>query len=251
MGGHRTHKLEPSLSHRVTELEERHGLNCIFYSVTGLRCVLRSARSTLFPRVYRYENELNPNGSSHTPQASKDRWSKLCCQTLTLTSAWRDSLLSNIMPSLWYMWHMGPRPCPRPAIMKTHLRCKLICNYDLGKSSKETQKGLIESPFPMCLSPDKWDKMLSDVRWLALALDSGGEAVAVSGGPGRWHRRCGDKNSTDKHRLFVFAKLRWEILPLRRVHCQGRDRKTNLTTTKIKCHMFSQVGVSRTQSERG
>lgn len=132
-------------------------------------CALRSAPSTPFPRVYRYENELNPNGSSHPPQASKDRWSKLCCQTLTLTSAWRDSLLSNSMSSLWYKGHVGPRPHSLAAIMKTHLRCKLICNYDFGKSSKEAQKGLIEWPFPMCLSPDKWDKMLSDVRWLQIA----------------------------------------------------------------------------------
>lgn len=53
--------------------------------------------------------------------------------------------------------------------MKTHLSCKLICNYDFGKSSKETQKGLIEWHFPMRLSPDKWDKMLSNVQWLQIA----------------------------------------------------------------------------------
>lgn len=75
--------------------------------------------------------------------------------------------------------------------MKTHLRCKLICNYDFGKSSKETQKGLIEWPFPMCMSPDKRDKMLSDVSWLqkaegklsqsqeALGTDTGGVVTGI------------------------------------------------------------------------
>lgn len=53
----------------------------------------------------------------------------------------------------------------------------------------------------------------------------------------------------DKYRLFEFAKLRWEILPLRSVNCKGRDKKTNLTTIKIKCHRFSQMGFSGVQSE--
>lgn len=185
-------------------------------------------------------------GVHHTHQAFKDWWSKPFCKTLTLTFSWRDSLLSNIMSSLRYKWHVGPQPHPLAAITKTHLSCKLICNYDFGKSSKETQKGLIEWHFPMHLSPDKWDKMLSDVHWLQIVE---GKLLESQGAMGTdmWGVVMGIQQ--DKYRQFAFAKLRWEILPLRSVHCKRRDRKTNLATIKVKCHTFSHMGFSGAQSE--
>lgn len=78
------------------------------------------------------------------------------------------------------------------AIMETHSSCKLICNHDFGKCSKETPKGLIKWHFPMCPRPDKWD-------WTPLmysGLRQRGEGLVTSGDQGCCHGRCSGENST-------------------------------------------------------
>lgn len=82
--------------------------------------------------------------------------------------------------------------------MKTHLSSKLICNYNLGKCPKETQKGLIEWHFPMSPFPEKWDKM-------------GGLPQGVKGAD-IWGIVKGIQ--LDKYLLFELAKLQGEIILL-------------------------------------
>ena len=78
-----------------------------------------------------------------------------CVVPISLPGEICDSVASTPPSDTGGMWTPIPPPT---AVMETHLSCKLICNHDFGKCSKETQKGLIKWHFPLCPAPDKWDQ---------------------------------------------------------------------------------------------
>lgn len=121
-------------------------------------------KRTLFPRAYSYTCARiwsNPKWGALIPirPLGTDEIRAFCEDPIFVLGEIRDPAALP-PPSDTDRWHMDSQPHPPTAIMETHLSCKLICNYDFGKCSKETQKGLIEWHFPMSLSPDKWDKTL-------------------------------------------------------------------------------------------
>ena len=136
-------------------------------------------------------------------------------------------------------WEAGGAWVPSPTVItETHLNCKLICNYNFGKCSKVTQKGLIEWHFPRCPTPDKWEKTLP--KCSGLRQHRGGRCDLK--GWSMLHLRFGDGNSTWQ----VFAKLRGTVTPLGNSQVEEEveqnKRTPNCTTIKIKCLKSSQAG---------
>lgn len=87
------------------------------------------------------------------------KWGFFCEAPVSLLGEICDSAAIPLPSDAGGTW----TPIPSPTeIMETQLSCKLICNYDLGKCSKETQKGLNCGALSLVLIPRQMGQNTSD-----------------------------------------------------------------------------------------